>query len=89
MKIFINQYNSIPDPWALVGKALSNRQMRRIKDENRVIIQPMALSCCQAALIDSDGVDHSIEVEAESLCEAVAVAVAEFRAGEIKIDAPP
>jgi hypothetical protein len=48
----------------------------------------MALSRCQVAFIDSDGVEHSIEVDAESPYEAVALAIAEFRAGEINIDAP-
>lgn len=48
----------------------------------------MALSRCQVAFIDSDGVEHSIEVDAESLYEAVALAIAEFRPGEISIDAP-
>jgi hypothetical protein len=48
----------------------------------------MALSRCQVAFIDSDGVEHSIEVDAESLYEAVAVAIAEFRAAEINIDVP-
>lgn len=48
----------------------------------------MALSRCQVAFIDSYAVEHSIEVDAESLYEAVALAIAEFRAGEIKIVAP-
>src|ERR1700761_5845218 len=48
----------------------------------------MALSRCQVAFIDSDGVEHSIEIEAESLYEAVALSIAEFRGGEINIDTP-
>ena len=39
----------------------------------------MAAAFCRVSFIDSDGIDHSARVQAESVYEAVAVAVAEFR----------
>jgi hypothetical protein len=40
-------------------------------------------SRCRVSYLDQEGTDHAVEVEAESLYEAVAMAVAEFRQGEI------
>jgi len=48
----------------------------------------MAISRCRVSYLDQEGLDHAVEVEAESLYEAVAIAVAEFRQGEIITDAP-
>jgi hypothetical protein len=48
----------------------------------------MGISRCRVSYLDQEGLDHAVEVEAESLYEAVAVAVAEFRQGEIMTDAP-
>jgi hypothetical protein len=48
----------------------------------------MAISRRRVSYLDQEGLDHSVEVEAESLYEAVAIAVAEFRQGEIITDTP-
>ena len=48
----------------------------------------MGISRCRVSYLDQEGLDHAVEVEAESLYEAVAMAVAEFRQGEIITDAP-
>jgi hypothetical protein len=48
----------------------------------------MGISRCRVSYLDQEGLDHAVEVEAESLYEAVAMAVAEFRQGEIIIDTP-
>jgi hypothetical protein len=39
----------------------------------------MGISHCRVSYLDQEGLDHAVEVEAESLYEAVAIAVAEFR----------
>jgi hypothetical protein len=39
----------------------------------------MAAARCNVSFTDSDGVSHTAHVQAESLCEAVALAAAEFR----------
>jgi hypothetical protein len=46
------------------------------------------MGACRVSYKDAEGTDHSVEVEADSLYEAVALAVSEFRQGEI-ISAPP
>src|ERR1700691_6605624 len=48
----------------------------------------MGISRCRVSYLDQEGLDHAVEVDAESLYEAVAMAVAEFRQGEIITDAP-
>jgi len=48
----------------------------------------MAISRCRVSYSDLDGVNHAVEVIAESLYEAVALAVAEFRHGEIFTETP-
>lgn len=48
----------------------------------------MGISRCRVSYLDPEGLDHAVEVEAESLYEAVALAVAEFRQGEIISAAP-
>lgn len=40
------------------------------------------MGVCRVSFTDSEGVGHSVEVEADSLYEAVALAVAEFRRDE-------
>jgi hypothetical protein len=49
----------------------------------RVMISPAGISRCRVSYLDHEGTDHAVEVEAESLYEAVAMAVAVFRQGEI------
>src|SRR5271157_1839331 len=61
---------------------------RRKKSEYVDIIGAMALSRCRVSYTDADGVVHSVEVDADSLYEAVALAVAEFRQGEIITEVP-
>jgi hypothetical protein len=39
----------------------------------------MAGSRCRVSYVDAEGINHGIDVDAESLYEAVALAVAEFR----------
>jgi hypothetical protein len=46
----------------------------------------MSISRCRVTYLDQEGLDHSVEVEAESLYEAAAIAVAEFRQGEVITD---
>ena len=48
----------------------------------------MPLSRCRVAFTDSYGVVHAVEVQAESLYEAVAIAVVEFRQGDIITETP-
>ena len=43
----------------------------------------MAGSRCRVSFTDSEGVLHGVDVDAESLYEAVAIAVAQFREDEI------
>ena len=49
----------------------------------RCTIDDVGLSRCRVTYSDSDGLEHAIEVEAESLYEAVALAVAQFREDEV------
>jgi hypothetical protein len=48
----------------------------------------MPLARCRVAFTDIDGISHAVEIQAESLYEAVALAVAEFRQGEIIAETP-
>jgi hypothetical protein len=48
----------------------------------------MVGSRCRVSLTDSDGVLHGVDVDAESLYEAVAIAVADFREDPILKEAP-
>jgi hypothetical protein len=48
----------------------------------------MAHSRCRVSYADADGLVHSVEVDADSLFEVVALAVAEFRQCEIITDVP-
>jgi hypothetical protein len=48
----------------------------------------MAGSRCRVSFTDTDGVSHGIDVDAESLYEAVAIAVAQFRDDEISASSP-
>ena len=43
----------------------------------------MAGSRCRVSFTDSDGVLHGVDVDAESLYEAVAIAVVQFREDEV------
>ncbi len=47
-----------------------------------------AASRCRVSYVDSEGFEHAAEVEAESLYEAVALAVAEFRGDELNTSEP-
>ena len=51
----------------------------RTKSENSVIILRMGLARCSVSFTDGDGLTHRTHVQAESLYEAVALAIASFR----------
>jgi hypothetical protein len=53
-----------------------------------VIIDGMPGSRCRVSFTDSEGVLHGIDVDAESLYEAVAIAVAQFRDDDISPTLP-
>ena len=44
----------------------------------------MGVSRCRVCYRNLDGIEHAVEVEAESLYEAVALAVAEFRDSDLE-----
>src|SRR5450631_965012 len=48
----------------------------------------MAGSRCRVSFTDSEGVLHGVDVDAESLYEAVAIAVAQFREDDVSPSAP-
>ena len=48
----------------------------------------MAGSRCRVSWIDSDHIEHSAKVDAETLYEAVALAVAEFRHDDVNPSEP-
>jgi hypothetical protein len=52
---------------------------RRRKDELYAIIPRMGVARCSVSFSDVDGLSHRIHVQAESLYEAVALAIAGFR----------
>lgn len=54
------------------------KKKRRLRYNKRVPV-----SRCQVSYTDMEGIVHAVEVEAQSLYEAVALAVAEFREDEI------
>ena len=48
----------------------------------------MGSSCCRVSFTDSEGIHHGVDVDAESLYEAVAIAVAGFREDEVSPSDP-
>ena len=48
----------------------------------------MPLSRCRVSFSDSDGVQHGIDVDADSLYEAVAIAVGQLREDDLSPAAP-
>ena len=48
----------------------------------------MANSQCRVSFTDSDGILHGVDVDAESLYEAVAIAVASFREDDVSPSNP-
>lgn len=50
--------------------------------------QGVAISRCRVSYTDRGGVSHAVDVDAESLYEAVALAVSEFRQDELTSDEP-
>ncbi len=44
---------------------------------------------CRVSFTDTNGIPHGVEVQAESLYEAVALAVAEFRADKLTAEVAP
>src|SRR5271154_2473823 len=66
----------------------SRFKSRRSKGEDYVILGGMAGSRCRVSFTDSDGVLHGVDVDAESLYEAVAVAVASLREDDVSPSNP-
>lgn len=60
----------------------------RTNGEDCVILVGMAGSRCRVSFADSDGVTHGIDVDAESLYEAIAIAVAQLRDDEVSPSNP-
>ena len=48
----------------------------------------MASSRCRVSFTDSEGIFHGVDVDAESLYEAVAIAVANFREDDVSPSEP-
>ena len=48
----------------------------------------MASSRCRVSFTDSEGILHGVDVDAESLYEAVAIAVASFREDDVSPSSP-
>ncbi len=48
----------------------------------------MGLSRCRVSYTDQEGIEHAVEVHADSLYEAAALAVCEFREQELDTDGP-
>jgi hypothetical protein len=48
----------------------------------------MAGSRCRVSFTDCDGVLHGVDVDAESLYEAIAIAVAQFREDDVSPSSP-
>ena len=48
----------------------------------------MASSRCRVSFTDSEGIHHGVDVDAESLYEAVAIAVDSFREDEVSSSCP-
>jgi len=48
----------------------------------------MSASSCRVSYVDGQGIEHAVEVHAESLYEAVALAVAEFRQDDVNTSEP-
>ena len=61
----------------IVGGEHSPQRWSEQKANNSAIIVTMAR--CRVSFTDGDKTEHAVEVEAESLYEAVALAVADFR----------
>jgi len=55
------------------------RRIGEQKANSRGILRSMAGSRCRVSFADSDGVLHGVDVDADSLYEAVATAVSQFR----------
>ena len=53
--------------------------MRRSKRESQCYPLPMPVRTCRVSVRDVEGITHSVEVQAESLFEAAAAAVAIFK----------
>ena len=49
----------------------------------------MAVMRCRVSFIDSDGTEHAVEVEAETLFDAVGLAIARFHAAPLRRSSHP
>lgn len=57
--------------------------------EQKANIYNCAMNRCRVSFTDTNGIPHDVEVQAESLYEAVALAVAEFRADKLTAEVRP
>jgi hypothetical protein len=64
------------------------RQPEANTQRNCDILLTMPSTRCRVSYTDSEGIVHSVDVEAESLYEAVAIAVAQFRDDHLNPAAP-
>ena len=48
----------------------------------------MSVSHCRVRYLDAEGIEHAVEVDADSLYEAVALAVSEFREQDLDYEEP-
>ena len=58
------------------------------EDKAKLYNSLVGLSRCRVSYQDMDGLEHAVEVDAETLYEAVALAVAEFRQDQINESSP-
>jgi hypothetical protein len=78
-----------PPPLVLILNTNTNAQIRQT-NTRRIRYDPsVALSRCRVSFRDSDGIEHAVEVDAETLYEAVALAVKEFQHDEVSESCPP
>ena len=61
---------------ATISEYHSAQNIWRTKDEHRKLV---SVARCRVSSTDAEGVVHAVTVDVRSLCEAVALAVIEFR----------
>ena len=57
--------------------------------EQKAKLYNSPMNRCRVSFTDTNGIPHDVEVQAESLYEAVALAVAEFRADKLTAEVGP
>ena len=72
----------------LMGLWVSSAILPHVANKRRTRYN-LAHECCRVSFTDTNGIPHDVEVQAESLYEAVALAVAEFRADMLTAEVGP